>query len=153
MTVRAWFTISALVLAALAAAFVFGLFASNPTPELVAHPGGARLQGALVEACWPRRGGEIGCERGEARPGTSTVPPTGRFRFVVAYPAQPTSGRIRIDGMSAANKDSSREIDDWRRSVTYELETGPYRLLVTADYGDGASISYAFAVNVTNSGS
>lgn len=149
MTVRAWFTISALVLVALAAAFVFRLFAPNNPPGILVRSGDVRLQGRLDEACWPGRNGELNCERPEstALPSPEVVPAKGTLRIVVAYPAQPDVGEIRIDG-----PDPTR-VGDWRNHLRYDLEPGTYMLTAEARYPERAFVRYVFRFRVTRSGS
>jgi hypothetical protein len=148
VTVRAWFTISALVLAALAAAFVFRLFAPINAPGMLVRSGDVRLQGRLEESCWPARDGELQCEEGRSAssPASETVPAKGTFRIVVAYPAQPEDGEIRIDG-----PDPTR-IRDWRNPLRYDLEPGTYTLTAQAQYPERAFVRYVFRFRVTRSG-
>src|SRR5688572_17925601 len=98
VTVRAWFTISALVLVALAAAFGFRLFASNPAPEIVVRAGDVRLERKLDTACWPQRSGQVECSEAERAddPRYKAIPSSGTLRILVAYPVQPTDGSIWI---------------------------------------------------------
>lgn len=149
MTVRAWFTISALVLAALATAFVFRLFAPINAPGILVRSGDVRLHGKLDESCWPGRNRELRCEREDAGsvPATEVVAAKGAFRIVVAYPAQPDDGEIRIDGPDPVH------IDDWRNPLRYDLEPGTYTLSARANYPERAFVRYVFRFRVTRSGS
>jgi len=148
VTVRAWFTISALVLAALAAAFVFRLFAPITAPGILVRSGDVRLNGRLDDACWPGRHGELRCERAESTsPSAVVVPADGRFRIVVAYPVQPEVGEIRIDGPERVR------IGDWRNPLPYNLEPGTYTLTAEARYPERAFVRYVFRFRVTRSGS
>lgn len=148
MTVRAWFTISALVVAALAIAFGFWLFAPARVPSILARSGDVRLEGALVEACWPERGGELTCkESADTDVRAAIVPAKGRFRIVVAFPTQPEDGEIRISGPERVR------VNDWRNPLPYDLEPGTYGLTTEARYRDGAYVRYAFRFTVTRAGS
>lgn len=148
MTVRAWFTISALVLVALAIAFAFRVFGPVSTPGILARSGDVRLEGTLVESCWPGRSGKIACTRGDgARGSAPTVASQGHFRVLVEYYQQPTRGTIRIDGPERI------QVDDWRSPLSYDLEPGTYSLTTEARYPQNAFIRYVFRFKVTRSGS
>ena len=151
MTVRAWFTISAIVLVTLTAAVIYRLFAPVPTPEIVARADSVRLGGSRERACWPQRGGDLKCE-GPDRAGVTLqkLPRSGRLRFVVTYPVQPEDGTIRVVSRSTG-KTVLRS--DWRRSLRYDLEPDTYFAVAEARYPRGAFLRYRFAFfNVTASG-
>lgn len=152
MTVRAWFTISALVLAALAAAFALQLFRPVRPPEILVRAGEQRLDGGLVTSCWPQRNGELRCDQPDEPAVAQTVPDNGSFRVVLASPAQPKDGWVRIE--DAAGRDVL-EVDEWKRTVRYELDPGAYTMLVQAGQSgpNKAYVRYRFAVRVTRSGS
>lgn len=152
MTVRAWFTISALVLAALAAAFMLQLFRPVRPPEILVRAGEQRLDGGLVEACWPQRNGELRCQQPDERGSTQTIPGNGSLRIVLASPAQPQEGWIRIE--DAGGRDVL-ETDEWKRTVRYDLGPGTYTMLVQAGRTGpkNAYVRYLFPVRVTRSGS
>jgi len=146
VTVRAWFTISAIVVAALFAAVALKLFAPVSAPAVTARAGSIRLPGRLDAACWPR----AGCSRG--RHGSSevaTLPGTGRIRVVVQYPVQPKNGYIRI---SSAGHVIVRA--GWSGSrtkptvVSYDLPPGRYSVLAYADYTKTAHVRYIFDFRV-----
>lgn len=148
MTVRAWFTISALVLAALAAAFIFRLFQPMRAPEMRLRAGDTTLEGSMDEACWIGRNGERSCEGGSNDGAKSaSIPPRGEFRLIVLYPVQPETGEIRIDG-----PDGRGEAQKWRSELPYELEPGRYTLTARADYPERSFIRYVFRFTVTRSG-
>lgn len=147
MTVRAWFTISALVLAALAAAFVFRLFAPVPAPEVVARAGEVRLDGEMRETCWPQRGGDVRCRRGDADPRGGTLPGRGTLRMIVTFPTQPEDGYVSITGPE------DLRVDGWRRNVAYDLPPGDYEMTAQATYPGDAFVRYAFRFSVSRSGS
>ena len=150
MTVRAWFTISALVLAALAAAFAFRLFAPTPVPEIIVRVGDRRIEGALERFCWPQRNA-LRCGDGEERePEAATIPPSGSFRFVVTSPAQPREGSITLTDARTGRRVLGR---GWTRTLRYELGPGRYTLDVTAGDTGGAFVDYTFELIVTRSGS
>ena len=150
MTVRTWFTISALVLLALAGAFAFRLFASIPAPEMIVRVGDARLDGALVASCWPQRTG-LKCTEDDAEPkGAADVPPSGRMRFIVTYPVQPEEGRITIRD---AETGEAVVRSKWTQRLSYNVPAGRYTIDARGDYPDGAYIRYVFAVTTTRSGS
>jgi hypothetical protein len=149
MTVRAWFTISALVLLALSAAVIVRLLAPVAAPEILARVGDTRLDGTRIASCWPQRGNDLRCEEGgdddrELR----TIPSSGRMRLIVTYPAQPEKGWVRIDG---ENDDVAKR--DWDDEFRYNLEPGEYQMVAHADYPQNARVRYRFAFRVTRSGS
>ena len=152
MTVRAWFTISAVALAALAAAFAVQILRPVPPPEILMRVGEQRLDGALQSACWPQRNGKLRCTEGTESSRPATIPDEGSFRLVLASPAQPRDGWLRItdaDGKTVLNE------DEWERTTPYELERGRYTITAQAGRsGRGQGyVRYLFAVNVTRSGS
>ncbi len=148
MTVRTWFTISALVVAALTGAFVYRLLQPLAFPEVILRSGDVRIEGDLAASCWPKRGPELRCTRKDAEPASrSTIPSAGTFRFIVTFPAQPEDGEIRIDGPTRL------KLDDWRQSLAYELAPGSYTLRARGEYPNDAYVSYLFRFRVTRSGS
>lgn len=152
MTVRAWFTISALMLLALTAAVLFQFLRPVPAPEILMHVGDTRIEGSLDRYCWPQRGGDLRCAGGgggEAE--TQPIPASSTFRLVVAYPAQPEEGTVRV-----VSRDTGETVlrRDWARSVPYELEPGTYFVEAEARYPADAVVRYRFAfLTVTRSGS
>lgn len=153
MTVRAWFTISALVLAALAAAFIFRLFAPVPAPEIIVRAGDERLGGMLVRACWPQRTGEIECRDEPDRSDDirrERIPSSGDLQISIAYPAPPESGSLTI-----TTEPSDRVVltRDWTSTLSYDLEPGSYVLRAVARYPEEASVTYDFLFSVIRSGS
>jgi hypothetical protein len=145
MTVRTWFTLSALAIVALfAASAYFFLFRTIPVPEIVAGVGDIRIEGAMRETCWPQRG-ELECETGDEEVAEVEIPPSGEMRFVVLFPTQPDDGTIRITderGLSVLET-------EWTREVSYTLESGTYNLEVAASYPEEASLLYAFRLIVS----
>lgn len=140
MTVKAWLTISAIVLVALTVSVVVRLLQPAPAPEILARVGDTRLEGELIEACWPQRGGEIRCEDGDGGgPATKSVPSEGTLRVAV-YPVEPKSGTVTVRGADGDEVLSRR----WTKAVRYELDPGTYDVVAAADYGSGAKVSYRF---------
>lgn len=146
MTVRTWFTLSALILVALCVAIVAKLLAPASPPAILARVDETRLEGALVEGCWPQRGDDLRCEEGgDADPERRTIPPEGEFRVVVAFPTDPEDGSVRV-----VDEDGEPVIDeDWDERVPYELDPGDYELEVRADYPAEARVAYTFPFTVT----
>lgn len=152
MTVRAWFTISALVLAALAAAFTLQLLRAVPPPEVLVHVGEERLVSYDRDACWPQRNGKLRCTSEESvDPVRNTVDDNGSLRIVLASPAQPRDGEIRITD----SRDEEVVDSEWKRTLRYDLDPGEYTLTARAGQsGRGkAYVRYAFLLRVTRSGS
>lgn len=150
MTVRAWFTISALVLAGLAGAFAYRLFAPVSPPQIVVRTDGVRLPGVLARACWPQRAGHLRCTQSDEPPTEAPiVAGSGVFRIVVTFPAQPTQGAILIErvGGDAVLRRA------WDDTVSYRLSPGTYRLRVQAGSSAGAFVRYVFGFKVTRTGS
>ena len=151
MTVRAWFTISALVLAALAAAFAFRLFASIPAPEVIVRVGDERLEGAEAAYCWPQRSGLACKEEEDAEPERSVeILRSGSMRFIVTYPVQPSQGRITVRDAETGEAVLRRE---WTGRLRYDLPPGRYTIDARADYPEDAYVRYVFAVTTIRSGS
>jgi hypothetical protein len=149
MTVRAWFTISAIVLVALTAAVVYRLFAPVPPPEIFVRSGEVRLKGDRLAACWPGRSGEVGCAQPQGPSSPNDLPTSGRLRFVVGFPVQPKNGSIRIQRLSGGTVLESR----WRREIVYELPPGTYELQVEARYPEDAYLIYRFLLSINRAGS
>lgn len=151
MTVRAWFTISAIVLVALTAAVVYRLLAPVPAPEILVRAGDVKLEGHRQTACWPQRNGEVSCERGGngALTKKNAIPAEGTIRSVVGFPVQPENGRLRI-----TTRTGRAVVDeDWSRTYRYDLAPGTYALEVTAEYPNNAHVTYLFLLSVTRTGS
>jgi hypothetical protein len=151
MTVRTWITISVLVLIALSAAFVTQLTRTIEPPPIIVQTKGERLDGALDDACWPQRNGKLRCTTGDEHPVPQTIDGNGSFRIVLASPAQPQEGSLRItddDGDTIVKS-------GWKRTLRYDLEPGAYSF--TAQAGESgrnnAFVRYVFALRVTRSGS
>jgi hypothetical protein len=150
MSVRAWFSISALVLVVLTIAFALRFFAPVPAPETVARVGSIRLGGQRVADCWPQRNGKLRCEKRDVEwrhpsrlRGKSTI------HVVVAYPVQPQNGSLVL-----ATRDGHTIVTSkWTDSLPYDLPPGEYSLRARADYPKGAYVDYAFPLTVTSSGS
>jgi hypothetical protein len=149
MTVRTWITISVAVLVALSVAVVVQFLRPVPAPAIVVHAGDVRLDGAMDGSCWPQRNGELRCVDPEPRPDGQTIDGNGSFRIVFAYPGEPKTGEIAIDEAGGEPVLSS----GWKRTLRYELEPGSYTLTARAGDEDEAFVRYAFAFNVTRSGS
>lgn len=151
MSVRAWFTISALALFFLAVAFAFQIYGPVRPPAIVARAGTVRLEGTLVKACWPQRNGHAKCVATK-RPRVidRTVPGAGTLRIVVAYPFKPKSGTIRITSRDGTTVVFSGAL---MQDVPYRLQPGAYTLEADAQYGEGTYVVYDFGLRVTSSGS
>jgi hypothetical protein len=149
VTVRAWFTISAVVVAALGAALFFQFTRSVAPPEIVVHAGNERLEGTLASACWPQHSGDLRCEEHEQPDApVRTIAGKGSLRVVLLYPAEPKNGSILI-----ARRGKVVLRSRWRRTLRYDLEPGDYTLTAQAGAPDGAYVRYLFRVTVTRSGS
>jgi hypothetical protein len=150
MSVRTWFSISALVLVVLAIAFVLRFFAPVPAPEIVARVGSIRVAGQRVADCWPQRDGKVRCEtRSVEWKNPSRLRGKSTIHVVVAYPVQPQAGSLAL-----ATRDGHTIVTSkWTDSLPYDLPAGDYSLRVRADYPNGAYVDYAFPLTVTTSGS
>lgn len=148
MTVRAWFTITAIALALLSAAFVYRFFFQPVSPPqiLVTTPD-ARLPGAYAGSCWPQRGDELRCEEpADPDPGESaTITGSGTMRVIAAFPVQPDRGRLVI-----VDARSGREVlsERWTDRLAYDVPSGTYRLEAEARYPADAFVRYVFAFRV-----
>jgi hypothetical protein len=144
VTVRAWFTISAVAMAALVAAVVLKAFAPLQPPAILATAGPVRLTGSSQGSCWPQRGSKLRCEPADPKPKVppAVLPASGTIRVVTAFPVQPKDGSVRIEDSSgnAVLSDPS-----WTDDVRYTLEPGSYVLRAQADYPARAYVRWAFA--------
>lgn len=140
------------MLVALAVAFGFRLFASNPAPEIVVRGGEVRLEGRRVRACWPQRSGQVECSGAESFDDVRypAIASSGTLRILVAYPVQPTDGSIRITDRDSGTTSLEQE---WTRSLRYDLDPGRYVLRASAPYPEGARVIYDFFFSVRRSGS
>jgi hypothetical protein len=144
MTVRTWITLSLFLLVAMTVAVFVRFLAPVGAPPVLARVGEVRVEGALDEACWPQRGGELRCTEGDDGPrADATLPDEGKLRLIVAYPAQPEGGRIDIrrDGESVLRT-------DWEDEIAYELEPGTYTMIADATYPQDAFVRYRFAFRI-----
>jgi len=145
MTVRTWFTISALVLLALIAAIVFKLFVPVSPPKILARSGSARIPGVLKVACWPQRSGDPRCTKGpDQTPEPTALRGKGRVRFVVAYPAEPQHVTVTSHVPGRAEAITRRD-----RSYIAYSKSGLYTVLVNAQYPGNAYVTYYFRFSVT----
>jgi len=140
------------VLVALAAAFGFRLFVSNPAPEIFVRVGDVRLEGRRISACWPQRSGQVECSDAESSDDVRypAIVSSGTLRILVAYPVQPNDGSIRITDRDAGTTVLER---DWTRSLRYDLDPGRYVLRASAPYPQGSRVIYDFFFTVRRSGS
>lgn len=147
MTVRAWFTISALVLVALFASVAYRFLRPLDPPTLLASVPAARLEGDFRAACWPQRGGQLKCTSNDQPASTlgPRIEPDGVMRLVAAFPTPPTGGKIAIVD-SAGKKVLSRT--GWTDKLDYELASGRYKLQAEARYTKDAFVRYSFAFSV-----
>ena len=146
MTVRAWFTISAVVVVALFAAVALKLFVPVSPPAIVARVGSVRLPGRLDAACWPR----AGCKHAKGgTSGVATLARKGRIRVVVSYPVQPKDGYIRVlrTGQVVLRRgwSGSRTKPTY---VSYDLPPGSYSMQAYANYSADAHVQYLFTFRV-----
>jgi hypothetical protein len=151
MTVRTWFTISALVLVALAAAVALQFTRPLRPPEILVRSGNVRLHGMQTSSAWPQRDGRLARSSNDSRAGLRPVdvPGSGTFRFVFASPAQPTSGEITITNTRHRTLIRTR----WHRAVRYDLPPGAYVIRAVAGDRARAYVAYEFAFRVTRTAS
>lgn len=143
MTVRTWITLSLLLLVAMTAAVIVRFLLPVDAPPILVRSGDVRLDGELVRACWPQRGGELRCQQGDGEAETVTVGREGTFRIIVAYPAQPEEGRFTI------TRDGERVLrEDWDDELPYDLGAGAYTLEARAEYPQDAVVVYRFGFRV-----
>ena len=144
MTVRAWFTISAVAMAVLTAAFVYRFFfAPVSPPEILVTAAEGRIEGTYTGSCWPRRGDAVACDERDVQDGDPlTVARMGTLRIVVAFPQQPDRGRLEIVDASTGEQMLS---EAWTDRLDYDLPSGAYRLTATARYPADAFVRYVFA--------
>lgn len=144
MTVRAWITISVVLLVALTVATVAFFLRPSRPPELLASVPDARLEGSLVASCWPQRGGGLGCteERPPAEQEPPVIPRAGDIRVIAAFPIQPEDGSARIVDAGTGREEAS--VDGWKERIAYELPPGRWRLEAEARYPEGAYVRYSF---------
>lgn len=144
MTVRTWITLSLVILVALTVAILVRLLAPVDAPPILARVGETRIEGSLVEACWPQRGGDLRCEEEDRRDVEVTaIRSEGELRLIVAYPAQPEDGSVEITG------DEDRVLrKDWDDEIAYDLDRGSYTMVVHAVYPEGAFVRYRFGLRV-----
>ena len=140
MTVRTWIILSVGLLVAMTAAVFIRFLLPVDAPPILVRSGDVRLDGALVEACWPQRGGDLRCEEGDGDGAeTATVPKEGTFRIIVAYPAQPEEGSLTV------TKDGERVLRaDWDDELDYDLDPGAYTMTADARYPEDAFARYRF---------
>lgn len=147
MSVRTWFTLSALVLVALGIAFAVRIFSPVGAPEILASAGDVSLEGYELASCWPQRGGEARCrttERDDDGPYT-TIPSTGTLRILAAFPVQPDDGSVIVTDGSG----QPVIVSSWTREIDYDLDTGSYELLAEGRYTDGGNVTYRFFFSVS----
>lgn len=152
MTVRAWFTISAIAAIALGAAFAWRLFRPIEAPELVVRSGDVRLSALHLESCWPQGSGEPRCLTNDTDPADrarsgdgADVPAAGRFEVFAAYPVQPADGRVLIQDARTGDVIDRSDFDD---IVDYDVGPGDYVLRVEARWEQDAFVRYAFPFTV-----
>lgn len=144
MTVRTWFTLSALAIVALFVAVGVRLFAPVSPPDMFARVGETRIDGVLVEGCWPQRGDDLRCVEGDDEPEPTQIPADGDMRVVVVYPAQPEDGTIEI----VQDGDTVIEQDWTEQAFAYELEPGDYGMTAAALYPEDTTVTHRFALTV-----
>jgi hypothetical protein len=148
MTVRAWVTISVVVLVVLTGATVYQFTRPLPAPPVLVRSGDVRLEGRNVISCWPQRNERLRCAGSDAELGARTVPSKGTFHLIVAYPVQPSKGQISL----ARGRKTLLYRDEWVRTLRYDLDPGEYTLDVQAGYPADARLHYIFDFKVTRSG-
>lgn len=145
MTVRAWLTISAVVLVVLGAAAAWRFLQPVEPPAVLARAGDVRLEGTFDGGCWPQRGDELRCHEAErAAAETARVAGDGSFSIVVAFPAQPDEGYVQIGERGGRRLQRA----EWTRRLPYRLAPGLYELVAEARYGAGAYVRYRFPFRV-----
>lgn len=149
MTVRAWITISTIVLVALAAAVGFQFLRPIEPPPIVVISGEQRIEGAFDAGCWPQRDGVLRCTEGSDEPSPGTIRSKGSLRVALLAPVQPKDGQIRITDAEGETVLKA----PWQRTIRYDLGPGDYTLTALAGEKDKAYVRYAFALRVTRSGS
>ena len=150
MSVRAWFVISALVLVALAVAFVLRFFAPVPAPEIVARAGAIRLAGHKTAECWPQRDGNLRCRNYKPDSDQRTrLRGSGTIHVAVAFPARPEGGSLTL----TAQDGTTVVTTTWKETLDYRAPPGSYHLRALATYPEGAKVDYVFPITVTSSGS
>lgn len=144
MTVRAWFTISAVALGVLAVAFALRFSSPAKAPRLFASVGATRLEAAYRGSCWPQPGGRLRCERDPGRKPADGPRITGRgtLRVVADYPVQPTGGTIMVSRAGARDPVIR---SDWENRLPYELDPGAYVMRADARYPPRGYVRYDFA--------
>jgi hypothetical protein len=146
VSVRTWFTLSALAMLALAAAFVYRfLIAPLSPPEILVRVDDVRLEGVQTSACWPQRGSELRCDDAEpSAPAATDIPRSGTLRLVAAFPEQPLEGTVVI----AADRGPTVLEEEWARDVPYALEPGTYLMTAEARYPADAFVRYLYRLRV-----
>ncbi len=140
MTVRTWFTISAICVIALFASVLLKLTAPVNAPSIVARVGEIRLHGDRESACWPN-GKKTKCVGRTSGAAVITVPGKSTMRVVVAYPLQPTAKQGTIEIRQGENVVLTRS---WHENTSYDLAPGSYELVAKATYRPNAHVEYSF---------
>ena len=144
MTVRTWFTLSAVVVIALFGAVALKLTAPVNAPTIVARAGELRLHGRRISACWPNGRGKEKCTGAEnTAPDVATLSRRGTLRVVVAYPLQPKQGYIEV-------RSGDRVVfkRPWSENTDYNVPSGNYELVAYAKYAKSSHLEYAFGFRV-----
>lgn len=147
MTVRTWFTISAIALVALAVAVGIRFFAVPvAAPETTVRSGDIRLDGRTTKSCWPQRSGDLRCTSGDDQPDVTPIERKGTLRLFVRFVGQPEKG----DGtITITDSDGDRVLrKSWDDAVKYDLDPGTYTLRTHAEYPPKAYVDSVFRLRV-----
>lgn len=142
MTPRVWFTISAVVLAAIfgAAGYRFFVKPFDP-PAILAIAGEVPLSGERSAMCWPDASSKPRCETSQVESdGGETIEAEGSIRLVAAFPQAPTDGLVEI----LRGTQTVKLQQGFPNELEYSLTKGSYVLVVTAKYPDGSYVTYRF---------
>jgi len=147
MTVKAWMTISVVVLALLGGTAAYRFLAPLQPPELLATAGDVRLEGSRRAYCWPERRAERPrCRRSGGNDAAVAMPRWGRIRVVAAYPVSPKGGFLELRRQGG---EVVQRVDGLDEPISYDLAPGRYELTAEARYSASAYVRYSFAMKVT----
>ncbi|HVE91771.1 MAG TPA: hypothetical protein VNE62_05680 [Actinomycetota bacterium] len=148
MTVKAWMTISAVVLLLLTGTAAYRFLAPLRPPDLLATAGDTRLKESARAFCWPERsGGRSNCDREHRETVRApALPRSGRIRVVAAYPVSPRSGYVELKHQGG---DVVRRVNAWDEPLEFDLEPGRYELVAEARYSRTAFVRYSYSFRTT----
>lgn len=144
MSVRAWLTISAVLLIVLGFSAAIRFFSPLSPPDIVVTTSDARLEGYQQASCWPQRAGDLLCEEtNEAEVGPQTIDAQGDLLVVVVYPSTPAKGAVKFKNAAG---EIAFETTEWARNVPYNVPPGDYTVEVEANYAQGAYVRWDYPV-------